>query len=161
MLPFTIETVQFWHWWALGGMLGVLEIIAPGFALMWLGLAGLLVGLMLLAWPGMDLSLQILSYAAFSVLSVAIWYRWMKKHGEKPSDKPGLNRRAEQTIGRRAEVAEAIINGRGRVKLGDSTWSVAGPDVAVGQMVEIIGADGTLLQVKPVDDVMPAQDLGG
>ncbi|MGH1479714.1 MAG: NfeD family protein [Geminicoccales bacterium] len=160
MWPFPIETVQFWHWWALGGILGVLEIIAPGFALIWLGLAGMLVGLILLLWPGMDLSLQILCYAASSVASVTIWYRWMQAD-PKPSDKPGLNRRAEQTIGRRAEVVEAIVNGRGRIKLGDSTWSAMGPDVATGQMVEITGADGALLEVKPVDDVGTAEKPGG
>lgn len=150
MLP-PIETIQFWHWWALGGLLGVLEIIAPGFALIWLGLAGLLVGLMLLAWPTMDLQLQILGFAIFSVLSVTVWYRWMK-NDQKPSDKPDLNRRAEQHVGRRVYVAEAIINGRGRVKLGDSTWSVTGPDAPIGHLVEITGADGALLEVKLVDE---------
>ena len=146
-----IETIQFWHWWALGGILGVLEIIAPGFALIWLGLAGILVGLLMLAWPTMDLSLQILSFASFSVLSVAVWYRWMK-NDQKPSDQPGLNRRAEQNIGRRAYVVDAIVNGRGRIKLGDSTWSVTGPDVAAGRMVEITGADGAVLEVEPVNE---------
>ena len=153
MLPvdiFPIETVQFWHWWALGGIIGVLEIVAPGFALIWLGLAGFLVGLMLLIWPTLDLQIQILAYAAFSVLSVTAWYRWMKNNQE-PSDQPGLNRRAEQNIGRRAYVAEAVVNGRGRIKLGDSTWSVKGPDMPAGEMVEITGAEGALLEVKPVD----------
>ena len=149
-----IDAVQFWHWWALGGLLGVLEIIAPGFALIWLSLAALLVGLIVLAWPDMDLTLQILSFAIFSVLSVAIWYRWMKGD-QMPSDQPGLNRRAEQNIGRRAYVVDAIVNGRGRIKLGDSTWSVMGPDVAAGRMVEITGADGAILEVTPVDEIAP------
>lgn len=154
MWPF--ETVQFWHWWALGGVLGVLEIMAPGFALIWLGLAAILVGGMLLVWPFMDLQLQVLSFAIFSVLSVVVWYRWMK-NGQEPSDQPGLNRRAEQYIGRRAYVAEAIINGRGRIKLGDSTWSAKGPDVDVGRMVEIIGAEGALLEIRLVDDAKADQ----
>ncbi len=148
---FPIETVQFWHWWALGGVLGALEIVVPGFVLFWLGLAGILVGLMLLVWPDLSLQLQLLSFAVFSVLSVMVWHRWMR-NDQKPSDQPGLNRRAEQNIGRRAYVAEAIVNGRGRIKLGDSTWSVTGPDVPVGQMVEITGADGALLEVKEVDE---------
>lgn len=145
-----IETVQFWHWWALGGLLAVLEVMAPGFVLIWLGIAAGLVGLILLAWPEMALSLQLLAYAAFSVLSVFIWFRWLKSHPAS-SDKPGLNRRAEQHIGRHAPVVEPIINGRGRVKLGDSTWSVTGPDLPAGRMVEITGADGALLEVKPID----------
>ena len=160
MSPFPVETVQFWHWWALGGLIGVLEIIAPGFALIWLGLAGILVGLILLAWPAMSFPLQILAYAIFSVLSVAVWYRWVKSD-QTASDKPDLNRRAEQNIGRRAYVNEAIVNGRGRIKLGDSTWSVAGPDTPAGHMVEIIGADGALLEVKAINEGTVAEKADG
>lgn len=149
-VPF-IEAVQFWHWWALGGILAVLEILAPGFVLIWLGVAAGVVGLILLAWPAMSFPLQLLAYAAFSVLSVFIWFRWMKTQ-PTATDMPGLNRRAEQHIGRLAPVVEPLVNGRGRIKLGDSTWAVTGPDLPAGHMVEIIGAEGALLRVKPVDD---------
>ncbi len=152
----SIETVQFWHWWAFGGLLGVLEIMAPGFALIWFGLAALLVGGLLLVWPVLAFELQILSFAAFSVLTVLVWYRWMKLE-QGPTDQPGLNRRAEQYIGRRAEVSEPLLNGRGRIKLGDSTWSAKGPDLAVGSLVEVVGADGALLEVKPVEKATEAE----
>lgn len=145
-----IEDVQFWHWFALGGVLGVLEILAPGFVLIWLGLAAILVGMLLLVWQDMPFAYQLLAYAGFSVLSVLVWFHWLKK---KPveSDKPSLNRRAEQLIGRQAPVVDPIVNGRGRIKLGDSTWAVSGQDLPAGHMVEITGAEGTLLRVKPAD----------
>jgi membrane protein implicated in regulation of membrane protease activity len=152
-----IETVEFWHWWALGGMLGVLEMAAPGFALIWLGLAGILVGLLLLVWPSMDLAVQILAFAFFSVLSVVVWYRFVK-NDQQSSEQPGLNRRAEQNIGRRAYVSDAIVNGRGRIRLGDGTWSVTGPDLPAGKMVLITGARGALLEVEPLDDPRPLDD---
>ncbi|MGI9433437.1 MAG: NfeD family protein [Geminicoccaceae bacterium] len=154
MLP--IDPVQFWHWLAFGGILGVLEIVAPGFALIWLGLAAVLVGLMLWAWPGMGLHFQILAFAVLSVLSVVVWYRWMKT-SEVPSDKPGLNRRAEQNIGRRAHLVDAISNGRGRIKLGDSIWMVTGPDLPVGELVEIVGASGAVLEVKAAGEESDTQ----
>lgn len=153
-VPF-IEDVQFWHWLAFGGILGVLEILVPGFVLIWLGLAAIAVGLLLLAWPEMAFAYQLLAYAGFSVLSVFIWFYWLKR-SPVASDKPSLNRRAEQLIGRRAPVVDAIINGRGRIKLGDGTWTVTGPDLPAGHMVEITGADGTVLQVKPTEETTPA-----
>ena len=143
-----VDDVQFWHWLALGGVLGVLEILAPGFVLIWLGLAALLVGLLLLIWPDMSFAFQLLAFAGFSVLSVFVWFYWLKKSPVE-SDKPSLNRRAEQLIGRQAPVVDPIVNGRGRIKLGDSTWAVSGPNLPAGHMVEITGADGALLQVKP------------
>jgi membrane protein implicated in regulation of membrane protease activity len=144
------DDIQFWHWWALGGVLGVLEILAPGFVLIWLGLAALIVGALLLVWPEMPFAIQLLAYAGIAVVSVFIWFYWVKK---KPveSDRPNLNRRTEQLIGRRAPVVEPIVNGRGRIKLGDGTWAVTGPDMPAGHMVEVVGADGTLLEVRQVD----------
>ena len=145
-----IEDVQFWHWFAFGGVLGVLEILVPGFVLIWLGLAAILVGLILLLWQDMPFTYQLLAYAGFSVFSVFVWFYWLKT---KPveSDKPSLNRRAEQLIGRQAPVVAPIVNGRGRIKLGDGTWAVTGPDLPAGHMVEITGTDGALLQVRPAD----------
>ena len=144
------DDLQFWHWFALGGILGVLEILAPGFVLIWLGLAALLVGMLLLVWQDMPFAYQLLAYAGFSVLSVFVWFHWLKKSPVE-SDKPSLNRRAEQLIGRQAPVVDPIVNGRGRIKLGDSTWAVSGPNLPAGHMVEITGADGALLQVKPAE----------
>ncbi len=148
-LPF-IDDVQFWHWLALGGLLGMLEILVPGFVLIWLGLAAVLVGLLLLIWPDLPFAVQLLACAGFSVLSVLAWFTWSRRH-PATSDRPTLNRRAEQLIGRRAPVVDAIVNGRGRIRLGDSTWAVTGPDLPAGHMVHIIGADGPLLQVEPAN----------
>ncbi|MGI9504126.1 MAG: NfeD family protein [Geminicoccaceae bacterium] len=46
---------------------------------------------------------------------------------------------------------QPIVNGRGRIKLGDGTWAVTGPDLPAGHMVEIVGAEGALLKVIPTD----------
>jgi membrane protein implicated in regulation of membrane protease activity len=53
-------------------------------------------------------------------------------------------------VGRRVVVVEAIVNGRGKVKVGDGQWLVEGPDVAVGSEVEIVSVQGTTFTVKPV-----------
>ena len=66
------------------------------------------------------------------------------------TDEPHLNRRGAGCIGQRAALATPIVNGRGRIRLGDSSWPAAGPDLPAGTTVEVIGADGALLQVQPV-----------
>ena len=78
---------------------------------------------------------------------MAGWRRWQTAY-PAPSDQPNLNRRGAQYVGRRFDLVEPIARGRGRIKLGDSSWTVTGPDLPAGQTVEVIGADGAVLQVR-------------
>ncbi|MFD0391040.1 NfeD family protein [Tistrella bauzanensis] len=48
-------------------------------------------------------------------------------------------------------VEEAIRSGRGRVRLGDGSWSATGPDLATGTPVTVVAMDGTVLQVVASD----------
>jgi inner membrane protein len=144
-----LEAVQFWHWWALGGVLAIVEVFAPGFMFLWQGVAAGLVGCLLLVWPGLGLPGQIVAFAVLSVASVIAW-RCVQKARPIPTDEPNLNRRGAQFVGQRGALVAPIVNGRGRINLGDSSWPVTGPDLPSGTSVEVTGADGTLLQVRPV-----------
>jgi inner membrane protein len=148
MIPI-LGAVLYWHWWALGGALLIVEALVPGFVFLWLGIAAALVGTLLWLWPGIGPDFQILIFAALSVASVVGWRHWRSAH-PAPSDQPNLNRRGAQYVGRRFALVEPITNGRGRVRLGDASWAVAGPDLPAGETVEVFGADGTVLQVRPV-----------
>ncbi len=143
------DPVQFWHWWALGGVLAAVEVFAPGFMFLWIGVAAGLVGCLLVVWPGLELAGQISAFAILSVASLIAWRRVQKAHPAK-SDEPNLNRRGAQYVGQRGSLLVPIVNGRGRIRLGDSSWTVTGPDLPAGVPVEVTGADGTLLQVHPV-----------
>jgi membrane protein implicated in regulation of membrane protease activity len=146
--------MQFWHWWALGGVLAIAEVFAPGFILIWLGVAAGMVGILLLVLPTLDLSIQVLLFAALSVASVVGWRRWQAAH-PVVTDQPRLNRRGEHYIGQRVTLIEPIVDGRGRAKLADGTWPVTGPRLPAGQLVEIVGTDGVVLEVAPVADSGP------
>jgi membrane protein implicated in regulation of membrane protease activity len=138
----------FWHWWAFGGALLIVEAFAPGFVFLWLGIAAGVVGTLLWLAPGIGADFQILIFAALSVASVLGWRRWRDAH-PAPSDQPHLNRRGAQHVGQRGQLVEPITNGRGRISLGDSSWTVTGPDLPAGQTVEVTGAEGVVLQVRP------------
>jgi inner membrane protein len=140
---------QHWFWLSLGFILGAVEMIAPGFFLMWLGLAAIIVGL--LAWliPGMSIAMQVAFFAILSVLTVYAGKKFLKDNPIE-SDDPMLNNRGARLTGEIVTVIEAITDGHGRVKVGDSDWNARGADAAVGAKVRVIGADGAVLLVEGV-----------
>jgi membrane protein implicated in regulation of membrane protease activity len=144
-----LEPIQFWHWWALGGLLMIVEALAPGFMFLWLGVAAALVGLLLLVWPGLEFASQLLAFAVLSVASVIAWRR-VQKARPAASDQPALNRRGAQYLGQRSALITPIVNGHGRIRLADGSWAVTGPDLPAGATVEITGVEGTVLRVVPV-----------
>jgi membrane protein implicated in regulation of membrane protease activity len=79
---------------------------------------------------------------------VAIDFVWAHPTLSK-SDQPHLNRPAMQLVGRVLLVEEAIENGRGKVRVGDTVWPAEGPDVPSGTLVRVTQARGTLLVVEP------------
>ena len=141
--------LHFW-WWILALVLIALEVIMPGYFMLWIGIAAGVTGLVMLAAPGLSLLGQALVFAVLAFLSCAVY--WYGLRPKLMRDEPGdalLNRRGEQKIGQRYVLAEAIVNGRGKARVGDSLWLVSGPDLPVGSMVEVVGVDGTTLLVRP------------
>lgn len=138
---------QHWFWLSLGFILGAIEMVAPGFFLIWLGVAAIIVGVLTWALP-ISLPLQV---ALFAILSVLTVYAGKKYLADNPieSDDPKLNDRGARLTGEIVTVVEAIADGRGRVKVGDTEWSARGSDAAKGTRVRVTGADGAVLLVEP------------
>lgn len=139
--------IEFWHWWVLALALAVVEMVLPGAAFIWLGLAAGAVGLGLLLVPDLAVPVQ---FGAFAVLAIAavVATRFIPKPALDETDQPNLNRRAAQYVGRQLVLESAIVNGRGRAFVGDTLWSVAGDDLPVGTAVKVVAADGALLRVE-------------
>lgn len=142
--------LQFWHWMILGLALAVVEVLAPGTFFLWLGIAAGVTGLILLAAPGLAWEFQLLVFGLLSVAAVAGGRYWVRRHPTRSED-PTLNRRGQQYVGRVFTLAEAIVDGRGRVKVGDSLWRVAGPDLPAGARVKVTGIAGTVLEVEKAE----------
>ncbi|MCB9946507.1 MAG: NfeD family protein [Rhodospirillaceae bacterium] len=143
--------IPFWYWWIAAAALLVLEMIVPGVFFLWLGVAAGVVGALALAIPDLDWRIGLLVFAALSVATV-LAYRAFLKRRPIETDLPTLNRRGEQYLGRTFALTEAIVNGVGRVRVGDSTWQVEGPDTPAGRSVRVVGADGTVLRVERADE---------
>ena len=140
-----------WNWMLLGGILLVLEILLPGVFLLWIGIAAILTGglsLQLWGFAFWSWQVQVLVFLALSLVSAYIGKRVMDARQAEETDEPLLNRRAEQLVGRTAALEEPITHGRGRIRLGDTTWRVAGPDRPAGSRVRVVAARGSELQVE-------------
>ena len=134
-------------WAAVALLLMGAEALLPGAFMLWMGFAAAAVFLVVLVIPGLPLLAQILFFVLFSVVSVLVYRRWFYPQSQQ-SDRPLLNRRAEQLIGRVARLDQPIVSGRGRVQLDDAYWVVSGPDLPAGTQVRIAGADGMNLLVE-------------
>jgi inner membrane protein len=135
-----------WNWFILAVVLLTLETMIPGVHFLWFGIAAGIIGFLSLA-TGLSWQWQMLAFGLLSVLAV-FWVRKYARPDVAISDQPDLNVRGQQYIGRSLVVEQAIQNGRGKVRVGDSIWAVEGPDAPAGASVTVTGARGTVLVVE-------------
>jgi membrane protein implicated in regulation of membrane protease activity len=140
------STLGTWNWLIFGVLLMALELLAPGIFLFWFGLAALLVGLLSFTFDP-SWQLQILMFAIFAVAAVPLWRRVARSNSAVSKSNPFLNKRADALIGRVFTLEKPIIDGSGTVRIDDTIWRVAGPDVPAGSRVKIVQADGASLTV--------------
>ena len=143
-----------WSWWLLGLLLLAAELVVPGVFLVWIGVAAITVGaLSLLFWESGFWAWQVQALL-FAVLSVvfALVGRRLLSTGPHVSDQPLLNQRGQSLVGRIATLREPIVDGRGRIRLDDTVWSVMGPDLPIGTRVRVSHSDGRDLTVEPIRD---------
>jgi len=135
-----------WNWFIAAVVLFLLEILAPGSFMMWLGLAALVVGGISLAvdWTWQA---QFIVFAVLSVAAIPAWRR-LAPSMEKPVDRPFLNRRAEGYVGRVFTLDKPIVDGVGTIRIDDTVWRVSGPDCPAGSRVKIARAEGADLLVE-------------
>jgi membrane protein implicated in regulation of membrane protease activity len=141
--------LHFWHWLILGVICLMFELTSGSGFLLWPAIAGFLISLLTYLIPSMYWPWQVVLFSCFSVVSSVLWWKYLKICTET-SDKPNLNKRTTNFIGRTFELKEAIENGRGRVKIGDTYWLVEGDDQVVNTKVKVTSVDGVMLHVEKV-----------
>ena len=134
-------------WAAVALLLFAAEAMAPGAFMLWFGFAAVAMALVVLVAPGLGWLAQAVLFSVLALISVAVYRRWFRGRGRQ-SDKPLLNRRAEQLVGSVAVLDQAIEGGRGRVKIDDAFWTVEGPDLPVGMRVRVVAVNGMTLKVQ-------------
>lgn len=144
------QLVVHYLWWILAVLLIGGELLVPGYFLLWIGVAAAAMGVVMWVHPDLGLLGQAILFGVLAFASCVAYARWLRPRLERsaPGDQR-LNRRAEQLIGQRYPLIDAIVNGRGKAQVGDGQWLVSGPDLPVGTTVEVVAVDGATLQVRP------------
>ncbi|MCW5736747.1 MAG: NfeD family protein [Enhydrobacter sp.] len=138
--------IVFWYWWALAALLLVCEMLLPGVVFLFLAIGAAAAGAMLLIATDASLEIQLVVFAIVSVCS-AIGLRRTLRRLQRPSTT--LNARAHSLVGQTFVLDQPILGGRGRIQLGDGSWSVTGPDMVAGAKIRIAAVNGTELRVEP------------
>lgn len=142
----------YWYWFSAGILLIALEAFIPGAVLLWFGVAALITGFISL---GTDLSLdaQMIIFSVLAVSCTVVFKIYQKRNPPSPEDDAAsqLNHPGQHLVGRTLQLATAIQDGVGRVKVADSTWRCTGPDLPQGSVVRVLAVNGTTLQVDATD----------
>jgi inner membrane protein len=142
----------YWHWLVLGIALMLVEIFIPSFTIFWFGLGALVVGILSVVID-MNFTVQVIIWAAASVIFTLLWFKFLKP---KMVDKTTAGIAREAAIGESGKVVKVPTEGsRGIVRfttplLGDDEWDfISEGDVELGDRVHIKDISGnTLIVVK-------------
>jgi membrane protein implicated in regulation of membrane protease activity len=143
-----------WLWLIGGVLLLILEVMAPGFFLVFLGAAAMATGLFTLLF-GLGAASQLALFVLYSIIAVLVGRRIYANRAVDSAD-PLLNNRAGRLVGKVVTVVAAVDDHGGRVRVGDSEWSARGGPAAVGDRVRITGVEGNCLTVETDRSLPPA-----
>jgi len=144
-------------WLAVAGVAAIVELMIPGVFLGFVAIGAAITAILSLLFPELGLAGQLVSVAAWTGVAVAIGKRWYGGSNAIESSDPHLNDPTHRLIGARVVVAQAIADGEGRVRLGDSEWPAYGPDAEVGARMRVTGIEGGVLLVEPAAASPPPQ----
>lgn len=139
-----------WHWIVLGIVVVLLELAVPAFFLVWFGLGALIVGIVLLAVPGLSFAWQVLIWVVCSLAFIWLWFKVFKPGFYKT--RSGMSKGA--VIGEIGLVIRDIRPfEKGQIRfqkpmLGDEVWeSIADEEIKSGERVKVLDVEGNILKV--------------
>ncbi|QEN88379.1 NfeD family protein [Labrys sp. KNU-23] len=144
-----LASINVWGWFVLAAVLIGLEVFLPGAFMIWLGLAAAAVGALSFFWP-LSWPLALLLFAVLGVVFAWIGRHFARKVDAADKEGPFLNRRADALIGQSFTLADPIVNGEGRIRVGDTVWQVRGPDAGAGARIKVVRVEGGWLAVEDV-----------
>ena len=134
--------ILFWYWWAFAAVLLVFEMMLPGVVFLFLAIGAAAVGAFLLAASDLSLELQLFVFAIVSVGSAVVLRPTLKRLQQGRPQDATINARGDAMVGKTIVLDAPILNGRGRVKVGDGSWTVTGPDMVAGVRVRVTAVNG-------------------
>lgn len=141
-----------WHWFVLGILLILSELVLPAFAALWFGVAAIVVSILLWLFPSMSFVWQVICWIILSISCTVLWFKYIKPLSIDRT-KAGLPR--EATIGQTGMVIQNLEHDLVKVRfqmplLGSDEWDcrILSP-AQVGDRVRVTDILGNQLVVQP------------
>lgn len=135
-----------WLWLIGGVLLLIMEVIAPGFFLVFIGVAAIATGFFTVLF-GLGAVPEFALFALYSLIAVMVGRRFYANRAAN-STQAMLNMPAARLIGRTVVVVQRVDEHGGRVRVGDGEWSARGGPAEAGQRVRVTGVEGNCLIVE-------------
>lgn len=150
MIEWLDTNIVYWHWIVIGFLLITVELIAPMFVMLWLGVAAILVGVLSLILP-IGFSGELVIWVILSAAFLLLWHKYMS---------PKITNQTLAGLSKEAMVGQIgmVINyseqqGRGTLKfpapiVGNDEWEFifSGP-LQNGDKVKVTDISGNSLIV--------------
>lgn len=140
-------TVTPWFWAVGAVVIAFLEILAPGYYLIWIACAAALTaiaGFIVI----LSLSTQLIIFIIASLLCCVAGFFVYRRLMSHPTDAPPLNQRELDLLGAVGVAAEPFANGQGKARIGDTVWlAEAADEIPRGAPIVVKAVRGTTLVV--------------
>jgi membrane protein implicated in regulation of membrane protease activity len=141
--------MPWWVWAIAAAILAMAEMYLPGTYLVWIAV-GAAVTTGAVALYDMPMAWQLGLFAAASAASCGAGYRVYRRADRRRDQGGPLNQRSLMMVGQCGVVAADIVNGQGKVRLGDTVWLAEGPDMPKGTAVTVRSVHGAWVRVVPM-----------
>ena len=146
--------MEYYWWFAIALGFFIVEIMTPGFVLMWFGVGAIIAGLLDLLGVH-DMFIQVIVFGITSIVLVALSQTIFKNVLMRRSPGETLKTNMDAMIGKIGRVSEDIDNemSGGRVIIERQDWmarSDGNQRIAAGTLVKIVRFEGATLIVTPV-----------
>ncbi len=141
---------EWWHWFVVGIVLTLAELVIPAFFVIWFGLGALLVGAILFLAPALSSTAQIGLWIIASLAMLIVWFRFFKNSQNKTQSGTADG----EVIG---EVGLLVSNiapfAKGKVRfqrplLGSDEWMcLADEAISAGERVRVVAIEGSFFKV--------------
>jgi len=136
-----------WFWLVLAIVLFAVELAAPGISFLWLGLASAVTAIVVwfipMGWAG-----QLILFSMLVLISLSAWWKLFRKENQTQNH---LNNPAGRHLGETYVLVQPIENGRGKIQIGDTQWTVEGDNLPAGTRVKITAVHGMSFKVKAAE----------
>ena len=142
----------FWNWLILTGIFLLAEVLTVSFFFLFWGLAAAALVVITLAMPTLDWRWQSAIFAALSLIALLLWRQVARRWQSNKNDAAALlNHRGAQYIGRHFTLDTPTENGYGKLKIGDSLWTITGDNLPAGTDIIITAAEDNRLHYRKAE----------